>query len=304
MAFEHFRRQNVDVAVVETGMGGRLDATNTVTPLVSVITRIAIEHRQYLGDDLPTIAAEKAGIVKPGVPVVAGMMPPAALDVIRGACAAKRCLLVEAGQNASVRVSRVGPQGQKIHIETPAVSYGTVRFPLLGKHQVENLATAVTVIDVLRDVAGLAVDEEPVGRGIASVRWPGRFQVVETDPPVVLDGAHNPDAARALADTLAEVFAGRPVALIVGMCNDKDAMRFLRHFSGLARRLWVAGIAGQRNMPAQTVLAAGRSAGLQSTTATLPDALAAARDWARAEQGVVCLTGSLFLVGQALGERE
>jgi dihydrofolate synthase/folylpolyglutamate synthase len=124
--------------------------------------------------------------------------------------------------------------------------------------------------------------------------------VVETDPPVVLDGAHNPDAARALADTLAEVFAGRPVALIVGMCGDKDAVRFLGHFSGVARRLWVAGIAGERNMPADTILAAGRSAGLECVTATLPDALNAARDWARDEQGVVCLTGSLFLVGEAL----
>lgn len=302
MALEHFRRRRVDLAVIETGMGGRLDATNTVEPLVSAITRIGLEHTAYLGDSLAAIAAEKAGIVKPGVPVVAGMMADDAMDVVRRTAAGLDCRLVEAGKHVSVRAKSRSLDGQKLSAETESASYGTVQFPLLGEHQVENLATALTVVDVLRDVAGLDIGDDAVVEGISSVKWPGRAQVLRREPPLILDGAHNLCAARALADTLSAALDGRPLGLITGMCGDKDVRGFLRSFSGLARRLWVVGIRNERDMPSEAVLAAGNEFGMECEATDLHDALRRANDWAKSNGAAICVTGSLFLAGELLDD--
>jgi len=301
MALEHFRRHNVQIAVIETGMGGRLDATNVVTPVVSVITRISLDHTGSLGLEVESVAQEKCGIIKPGIPVVCGMMEDAALAVVKSVAAERGSPLTEAGESVTIAVRSAGLSGQKVHVETASTSYGLVRFPLLGAHQVENLATAVAALEVLRDVVGLGVSESDVKDGVPQMDWQGRFQLLGHEPPVVLDGAHNPGAAKVLAATLRKSFKGKPVGLVLGMCRDKDARGFLEPLSHLVKRAWIVPIGSERNMPAAKLCAAAQSMACDLSEAGVRDALKEARHWAADTGGVVCVTGSLYLVGEVLG---
>jgi len=300
IAFEFFRRRGVKIAVVEVGLGGRLDATNVVTPLLSVITRVGLDHTAYLGTDLASIAGEKAGIVKAGRPVVTGVQAPEAADVIRRICRERGAPLLEAASHASLHRRAADLDGQKVSVETAEEPYGTLHLPLLGEHQVENLATAVTALDALRTALGTPIDAAAVKAGLGGVQWAGRCSVLKREPPVVLDGAHNEDAARALAATLADVLPGKPVGLVLGMCGDKDVARFLARFRGAARRLWVVPIDSERCMDPAVILSAAEAAGIAAGAGPLTDALTAAERWARDEGGVVCVTGSLYLVGKVL----
>lgn len=300
MAFEHFKRKKVDIAVIETGMGGRLDATNVISPLVSVITRISLEHTQYLGDNLAAIAYEKAGIIKSGQPVVVGAMDDEAFDVIQKIAVDKGCLCVDSSENIVINRNSTDLTGQKVTITTNSCSYESVKFPLLGKFQLENLATAMSVIDVLRDVYELSIEDVAVKNGIADTVWAGRCQIVKDNPPVLLDGAHNPDAAKALAEALKENINGRPVGLIVGMCGDKDPQQFLQYLCQITARLWIVPIDNERNMQVEMILNAAAVIGMSAESATLSGAIEAAEHWAVGENGIVCITGSLFLVGEVL----
>ncbi len=301
MAFEHFKRSNVDIAVIETGMGGRLDATNVVSPLVSVITRISLEHTQYLGDTLADIAFEKAGIIKPGRPVVIGAMDVRASKVLEKTAVERGCLSVSSMGYASVFSEATDLSGQKVTVDTIGHDYGSIKFPLLGKFQLENLATAISAIDVLRDMGQFNIGKEAVKKGVAATIWPGRCQVIKREPPVILDGAHNPDAAKALAEVLKENADGKPVGLIVGMCGDKEPGQFLQYLSDVTEKLWVVPIDNERNMPPEMILNAATSVGIPSVAATLPQAIQEAEEWAIVDNGIVCITGSLFLIGEVLG---
>lgn len=303
LAFEYFRRKNVQLAVVETGMGGRLDATNVVTPLLSVITRIGLEHTEYLGATIEAIAGEKAGIIKAGRPVVCGAMPAGARDVIRAAAGERGALLVDATETAVVRRVSQSLAGQKLALSTGTRDYGTVTMSFLGKHQIENCATALAALETILD-AGVPVSEEAVRQGLAAARWPARLQVLSELPPVLLDGAHNPDGARVLAVALRELFGKRPVGLVWGMCGDKDALGFAKALGGRVKRCWAVPLRSERGVdPAKlALLACGE--GWVAETRRLPEALDQARAWAAEEGGGVCIAGSLFLAGEVLEAME
>lgn len=304
MAFEHFRRERVQIAVVETGLGGRLDATNVVMPLVSVITRVGLDHMTYLGDTVEAIAGEKAGIVKEGRPVVCGAMPDAARDMVRRTALERHAPFVDAGAAATVcRVSQ-SLAGQKVSIGTENADYGTVTLRLLGRHQLENVATVIAALETIGDVGGLSILPEVVKKGLAATRWPGRLDVVSEQPPVILDGAHNPDAARVLAAALKELFKHRPVALVWGMCRDKDALGFSAELGGLVRVCWPVDLTTERSRTQAELGNIARSRGWEVRPAMLADALAQAEQWAQAQNGVVCIAGSLYLVGEVLALRE
>jgi len=300
IAFDHFAARGVDVAVLETGMGGRLDATNVVTPMIAVVTRIGLEHTAFLGSDLESIAAEKAGIVKRGRPVVCGMMDPAARAVVREAALAAGCAFVDAEQTVTARICSESLKGQTLAIETEGDSYGRVRLPVAGRHQVENVVTAVAAAETLNSHCGLSLGGNAVKQGMEALNWPGRFQLIREVPPEILDGAHNPDAARALVATLKKLAPRSPVGLVAGMCADKDARGFLSEFRDTAGRLWTVPLRNQRGMPPDELRSIGETVGLCSETSELPQALQAARDWALDAQGVICICGSLFLVGEVL----
>lgn len=304
LALKHFADAGVSIAVLETGMGGRLDATNVVDPLVAVITRIGLEHTAYLGDTLEAIAAEKAGIVKPGRPVVCAPQAEAALHVIAQTARTRNALFVPAGETVSVTTLGKGPSGRKIRIETDAMSYGTTVLPLQGEHQVENVAAAVAALETLMDLAGQTLPPACLCSGLANLRWRGRFERIEDEPPLILDGAHNPDAGRRLAETLRREYKGRPIGLVIGMCGDKDVAGFLKAFQGLARKGWAVAIQNARALAPQAIAGQAHMTGVDFKPGALDTALDEARTWARSCNGVVCVTGSFFLVGDVLVLKE
>jgi len=258
LALRYFAEQHVEVVVWETGLGGRLDATNVVTPLVSVITNIGFDHMQYLGDTLEQIAGEKAGIIKPGIPVVTGVEG-AALEVIRR---------VAAEQHAPLTVVNRAD---------------AVLTPLIGAHQVINSAIAVATLRSLN-----------VPPNFATTRWPGRFQIVGR---YVLDGAHNPAAAEQLAVTLREQFPGKQIALVLGVLRDKDYAAACRILAPLAGTIACARVNSERTCDPGELAALCRAANPTAEVHAYPgvtEALAATNT------EVVVITGSLFLVGEAM----
>jgi dihydrofolate synthase/folylpolyglutamate synthase len=304
MAFEHFRRERVQIAVVETGLGGRLDATNVVLPLISVITRVGLDHMVYLGDTVEAIAGEKAGIIKEGRPVVCGAMPEAAREVVRSTALDRHAPFVDAAEAVAVRRVSQSLAGQKVHIGTENADYGTVLLRLLGRHQLENVATVMAVVEALAGAGGLAVAPAAVKAGLAAARWPGRLDVLSEAPPVILDGAHNPDAARVLAASLKELFRHRPVALVWGMCSDKDALGFSAELGAVVRVCWPVALATERTRTQAELANIARSRGWEVRPADLAGALAAAERWAQEQDGVVCIAGSLYLAGEVLALRQ
>ena len=303
LAFTHFRQAGVQVAVIEVGMGGRLDATNVVDPLACAITSIGFDHMAYLGETIEQIAAEKAGIIKPGRAVVCGDLPPAALAVVRSRAAALGSPVIVAGEAVTVRRTRQSLAGQRLAIEGADTPYGPLLLPLLGAHQLGNVAVASALLEHIRDAFQLPIARMGVEQGFSQVRWPARFQVLEQEPPVVLDGAHNPQAARVLRATLDDLLPERPLALVFGFLGDKDGVGFLRELAGRTRRSWAVALEGERALPLDQVVAAGRMAGLDPTPAALERAVTDATTWARENGGAVCITGSLYLAGAELARR-
>ena len=282
VAFVLFARIRPDVTVLETGLGGRLDATNIIaSPLVSVITRIGLDHCDWLGATHAAIATEKAGIVKPGCPVVCGAMPPEALDAIRRVAAEK-------GSPLSVAQPWTPPAG----------------FALFGAFQEENASTVKAVLDVLREgrapARPFAIPDSAIADGLARVVWPGRCQrVVKDGATYVVDGAHNPDGAAALAHVLDGM---APVGLVAGFCGDKDVTDHLRTLSRHVARAWAVPIRNDRSLEPKDVAARMSAVGIANVTpcATVREALSAAATWARGTGKAVVACGSLFLAGEVL----
>ncbi len=220
MAFLYFVRRRVDVAVVEVGIGGRLDATNVLDPLVSVITPISYDHTDLLGSTLTEIAREKAGIIRPRGRVVSAPQPEEAGAVIAAACAAQEARLVLVGRDVEVEPREVSLLGVRAEIRGERGRY-EVRVPLLGRHQAQNAATAVAAVEQLA-ACGIAAGPEAVRRGLAAVRWPARVELLGTRPYTIVDVGHNPASMRALCETLRELLGGRRVVLVLGMLATKD----------------------------------------------------------------------------------
>lgn len=300
LAFEFFRRRQVEVVVLETGMGGRLDATNVVDPAVAVITSIGLEHQEYLGDNLAAIAREKGGIIKNGRPVVLGAMPDEAQQVLVALAREHQAPLRLAGEYVSVQRKRHGLDGQCVELESVNLSYGALRLPLIGRHQLENLAVSVTALETFAEFAGRSIEIDHFRQGLAQAHWPGRCQLLSVKPVILLDGAHNPSGACVLSRVLREECKGMPVGLVLGMCRDKDLRGFLRPFAGLARRCWAVPLHNERGRAPQEIAeCAGTDLG-PVAIAELPDALREASDWAQSCGGMICIAGSLFLAGETL----
>ncbi len=218
LAFVYFKRKGVDVAVVEAGLGGRLDSTNVISPLVSVITNVALDHQDYLGDTVEEIAREKAGIIKKGVPVVTGASGPA-LAVIREIAADKADLYA---LDEAFSYSKKGRQ--TMSYRGVGTFLDDVSVPLRGDHQMFNAALALCVLELLA-ARGYPLDESRIRKGLGSTRWPGRLEFAHPlpgKPPVLYDGAHNPDGARALAAFLKTEFPDKRKILVFGVMKDKD----------------------------------------------------------------------------------
>jgi dihydrofolate synthase/folylpolyglutamate synthase len=237
LAFLYFAHQKVDAVVLEVGLGGRLDATNVVTPIVSVITSLSFDHTYLLGNTLAEIAGEKAGIIKPGVPVVLSPQEAEARLVIERIAAERGSKLVEVGRDflyapeehsLDGQSLRVWPASEQALVDGFIESHGAqeweparLSIPLLGYHQVENAATAYAALMVFREKA-LPLQNEDLLKGFSQVFWPGRFEILQREPAIVIDSAHNRDSARKLRLALDDYFPGQPVVLVFGASEDKD----------------------------------------------------------------------------------
>jgi len=276
MALSYFAQQKCDLVIWETGLGGRLDATNIVTPLASVITNIGLDHQQWLGDTLAEIAAEKAGIVKPGIPVLTAAEAPEALAVIEAIARKNNSALTGITSHSTARLAH------------PA---------LVGEHQRRNAALALATVDRLR--TNVSVTNEQSERGLAQVDWPGRFQVIRRPggKTLVLDGAHNPAGVEALAAALQSQFPDVRPALILGMFADKDWRPMCLRLASLAARVITVPVGSNRSAsPPELAQACREQLPLASEEgASLTEALAKAED-----ASLVVIAGSLYLVGEAL----
>ena len=301
MAFLHFARARVDLAVMETGLGGRLDATNVLSPLACGITRLGYDHTLELGSTLAEIAREKAGIIKPGVPVVSAPQVTEALEVLEDVCLERDAQLLVVGQETGPRVTVTAFNQQRMQLTIHGVTrfYPGLECPLVGLHQAENAAVAVGLVELLT-THGIAVPAEAVKQGLASVRWPGRFQIVRHRPTVVLDGAHDEAAAQVLADTLQTLFAGRRIFLVLSVGRDKDAAAIAAHLCPLADRVIATASSSPRALEAPSLKEAVFRYS-RHTAAYTPASLAIqeALDQARPHD-VIVVTGSLYLVGEAM----
>jgi dihydrofolate synthase/folylpolyglutamate synthase len=294
-AFDLFRQAEVAVAVCEVGLGGRLDATNVLTPMVSAITSIAFDHQRYLGDTLPEIAFEKAGIIKPGVPVVIGDISGPAGDVIERIARERGARLVRAHEGVRVNDLHIGRDDVRMRLATGAGEYGDLRVALAGRHQVDNAVLAVRILEVLTGL-GITVPRQAVSAGLADVRWPGRLEriVLEDGRQLLLDAAHNPAGAAALASYLAAAGERRP--LVFGAMRDKDIPEMLRILAPEIAAVVMARASNRRSAePAELADVARRIApDLPVTIAsTIDEALAAA--WRISPHIIVA--GSIFLLG-------
>ena len=296
LALRYFQEQKVEVVVWETGLGGRLDATNVVRPLVSVITNIAFDHTQYLGETLAQIATEKCGIIKPNVPVVTAATAAEALEVIRRTSVERTCCLTVVGRDVQPKRLVEDERAQRLELSGTRQVYGTLAIPLLGAHQTLNCATAVAALEA----SGLRVTPNQLRDGLTCTRWPGRFQKVRTDPVVILDGAHNAAAAERLAATLSEHFAGKNLTLIFGVLRDKNYDQMCQILAPLAKRILCVPVNSERTSDpdqlARWCKAANRAAPV-AVTRDLAEAYASAL---QQTPDVIVITGSLFLVGEAL----
>lgn len=296
IAFELFRRAGVEIAVCEVGMGGRLDATNVLQPAATAITTIGVDHQQYLGTSLREIAAEKAGIIKPGVPVVVGRLNAGPLDVIARIAAERRAPLVSAWDGVTVSPSR----GERLDLTTPIRPYDA-RLALRGAHQVENAVLAVRLLETLES-AGMTVSAQAIVAGLEQVVWPGRLETrrLGDGREALLDAAHNRDGAASLAAYLAGS-EDRPRPLVFAAMRDKDAAGMLTELLPVSGVLIATRASNARSMEPSEVAAAARTAAPAhpvKVAASPRDALAAA--WALSPRIVVA--GSIFLLGDVMKE--
>lgn len=300
MAFAYFMQEKVELAVVETGLGGRLDSTNVVMPLVSIITDIGLEHTAILGATLEEVAAEKGGIIKPGRPVVIGAQPPKVEAVLLKLAHAAGSEIIRPQERISIRRLETTPTGQRLSVETPDGGWRPFTLPLLGDFQLNNVSLAISALEWLRDAYALPLEPDVICRGLEKTRWPGRCQIVSQDPMVVVDVGHNPHEAAALAGFLKKMRDGRPVLLISGLLDDKDALGFFRALQPQVADCILVPINSDRNMAPAKLMLAAREAGLHTRKASLYQALESGRQWAKENNGIVVVAGSLFLGAEAL----
>jgi dihydrofolate synthase / folylpolyglutamate synthase len=296
MAFQHFAESDVDIAVLEVGLGGRFDATNVVTPMACAITTISIDHQEYLGNTCSAIAFEKAGIIKLGVPVVTGRLEDDAWRTIEQVARERQAPVFRMNEDFCTE----GETPQQFSYRGPGMHYDGLTCALEGRHQLDNAACALALLGAAAP-QGITVTVEAVRAGLRAVNWAGRLEVVDRRPTILLDGAHNPAAAMALADYLTRSdrsHPSHPVVLVLGMMRDKDHRGFVEPLRSLVDEVVLTQADLPRSATAQELRAALED--LLPHPHVMPllsDAMTLARQLATPE-GLVCVTGSLMLVGE------
>lgn len=304
MAILYFAEVSYPYYVVwETGLGGRLDSTNIVVPLVSVITNIGTDHTELLGDTIESIAIEKAGIIKPGVPVVTAAQQPEALRVLEQAAATSQSSLYRYSQQFAGVIADRADGTTSMDFSGPFRAYRDLQISLAGAHQYRNAAVAVMTLEVLRQYYALILDEEDLRTALAEVHWPGRLESISRQPHIIVDGAHNPEGAEALAAALKQSYPRERLHIMAGMLSNKHHREYLRHILPLADTIVVTEPKFSNAKPAlelyDLVLDMKQQLGLEGLNVVME------QDWQQAvtrlrqltgERDLAVVTGSLYLV--------
>lgn len=302
LAFCHFSRMGADFQVLEVGMGGRFDATNVITPEVSIITSVSLDHTKVLGNSVAEIAREKAGIIKPGGTVILGCQPDSVTQVIDEVCLRQGAKLYRLGTDITYEDHGISGSQQSLTVSGRLGTY-SISIPLLGKHQLENAACAVAALEVLKE-KGFGITAENITQGLANVKWAGRIQILKQNPLLVVDGAHNPDAAAKLKRSLREYFSFNRAILIIGVSSDKDIDGIVRELKPLFDEVIVTRSQHPRAMATDQLRDTFRKYGTDiRVTENIADAMAIALKIAKA-QDIICVAGSLFIVAEATAEIE
>jgi len=298
MAYAHFALKKADFQVLEVGLGGKFDATNVIQPEVCLITSVSFDHTDVLGNTLAEIAAEKAGIIKPGSIVVTSPQSDEVARVIEETCLACGAELVRVGSDVTWQSLGADFNRQLFRVKGRLGSY-ELSIPFLGRHQLDNAATAVAALEVLAG-KGFSISRDSITDGLARVSWPGRLQILGRYPLLVVDGAHNPDSAQKLRQSLEQYFEFDRAILVIGASLDKDVAGVISELAPLFDRVIATRTCHPRAMAPPPIVAEFRKHGIEAEVAeAVPEALSLALDIAGAED-LICATGSLFVVGETM----
>jgi dihydrofolate synthase/folylpolyglutamate synthase len=298
LTFAYFQKKRVDFQVLEVGLGGRLDATNVARPLVCIITPISLDHTQILGNSLEEIALEKAGIIKSGCWVVLSPQPEEAASVISNICREKEAKVVQVGKDVTWRKTGGDLRHQSLVIEGRTNNY-RVSIPLLGDFQLENAAAAVAALEILAS-EGFAIPAAKIAQGLARLKWPGRFHILQEHPTVLVDGAHNVASMRGLVRNIKAYFAHKRIFLVFGTSCDKDIPGIINELGPLSPQVIVTRTAHSRAAPLSTLATEFKKQGIEPETGeTVSKAISRALSLAD-NTDIICATGSLFVVAEAL----
>jgi dihydrofolate synthase/folylpolyglutamate synthase len=299
LAFLYLAEKKVDVAVVETGLGGRLDATNVINPLISIITNIGLEHTEHLGNTISQIAREKAGIIKDEVPTITAVNQPEAEEVIRSVCVERSSELIQVQKGSSYTILDFTIDGSRFNFSSNSGRYENLRLSLAGEHQVLNAAICLTAIQKLKEL-GWRVDEQAIRDGLRKVNWRARLEVFRKEPLVILDVAHNPAGIQTLIQSLDQLFPEKKIIFILGVMEDKDYHSMLREICKKAKFIVLTkpdykrsaepeeleDTLKQNNTPYE-IIPMVKQAYLFALKNSKPD-------------NIICITGSHFTVGEFL----
>jgi dihydrofolate synthase/folylpolyglutamate synthase len=295
IAMLYFQEASAELAILEVGLGGRLDATNIVDPVVAVVTSIDFDHKEILGSEITQIASEKAAVIKSGSTAVVAMQHHrAALDVVAARCEALAVSWTLASEPMNITASLDGRL--RFDYESANCSYQGVELGLRGRHQAQNAAAAIEALAALSR-SGLAVPKDAVSDGLRCVTWPGRIELIEGEPPLLLDGAHNPGGARRLRQYLDEFCAG-PITLVFGVMADKDMIGIAAELFPAASTIVLTRVKDRR---AATGAQLGKAALGASCNVIFTETVRQALSWARSitpRHGTICAAGSLYLIGE------
>jgi dihydrofolate synthase / folylpolyglutamate synthase len=294
IAFIHFYNVKIDMAVLEVGMGGRLDATNVVNPLVSVVSNVALDHRAYLGNSLKAIAIEKGGIIKEKGVCVTAAKQRQVINVLQDICLKRQAKIRRLGREFKVEVKHNGT----FSVRGIGNGYKDLVCPLKGRHQVENAALAIGAIESIRE-RGCDIDSEAISQGIRNTQWEGRLEILQNEPMVLVDGAHNPAGISALCKALKTEFEYDRLILIFGVLDDKDYGNMLRKIVPLADHLIITRPQTDRSMPPASIKPIASRYTHQKVEIIENSLDALNHALSRADiHDLICATGSLYLVGE------
>ena len=298
LGFLAFATLGCNAAVIEVGLGGRLDATNIVTPKVSVITSLSYDHMAVLGDTLAKIAGEKAGIIKRGVPVVSAPQKAEALEVLERVAKMNDCEFTLVGKDIKYEPLAASLDGQSLRlIDNLRPLTFDLQLPLLGSHQLENAATAYAALKV----SGLEISDEAIQKGFAQVKWRGRFEIARRDPPVIFDSAHNEDSFAKLHETLETYFPGKQAYLIFGASEDKNIPGMFAAMKPKIKRLIVTRADHPRALEVETIVELARQSGLENEAVSPVEyALARALELSAKDGSIVLSAGSMFVTAEVM----